>query len=163
GIVLEQTDSLRPPFAWQAVTQTIAAQQNQFSLSLNADAAQRFFRLRALTQILSTSPANGESGVSVTRETVVHFTQALAATVAFDSSRLYAEFGGRHLLSRSELSSDRTKVTLFYLEPLPGNARVRVTINGDGLTDSGGEPLDLDGDGLAGGRATLAFDTATLA
>jgi hypothetical protein len=116
-----------------------------------------------LTRVLSSSPFNGEGDVSVTRKTILRFNFPLADTTLIGTNVLYAEFGGRRLLSRAELSSDRQKVTLFYLEPMPGGARVRVTFNADGLKDFMGRLLDADGDGVAGGAAIIDFDTANTA
>ena len=115
-----------------------------------------------LLTLRGTSPANGESQVAVTRETVFRLTQPLAGNTVITPTALQAEFGGRRLLSRSELSSDRRTVTLFYLENLPGGARVRVTFNGDTLRDGLGRPVDLDGDGVPGGAARVDFDTSGL-
>jgi hypothetical protein len=115
-----------------------------------------------LTRLRETTPANGEGGVAVTRETVFRFTQPLASNTMLTGSQLYAEFGGRRLLSRIELSSDRRTVTLFYLENLPGGARVRVTFNPVGLQDFLGRLVDMDGDGQAGGVARVDFDTLGL-
>src|SRR5438128_1647877 len=66
-----------------------------------------------------------------------------------------ASCGDRRLLSLIELSRGRTRVTLFFLEPLPGSARINVTFDGTGLLDYLARPLDLDGDGLAGGKALI--------
>ncbi|MBI2927228.1 MAG: RHS repeat protein, partial [Verrucomicrobia bacterium] len=115
-----------------------------------------------LTTVSHSSPAPGEGAVAVTRETVIHFTLSLASGVSIGPERLFAEFGGRRLLSRVELSSDRRKVTLFYLEHLPGSARVRVTLDGNGLDDSLNRPVDFDGDGQGGGRAVIDFETVSL-
>lgn len=115
-----------------------------------------------LLTLRETSPANGESRVAVTRETVFRLTQPLGSDTLLPPTLLQAEFGGRRLLSRGELSSDRRTVTLFYLENLPGGARVRVTFNGDTLRDALGRPVDLDGDGAPGGAARVDFDTSGL-
>lgn len=111
------------------------------------------------TALTESSPANGESGVAVTRETIFRFSEPLAATTVLDAGRIMATFGGRQLLSRIDLASDRKTVTLFYLEPLPASARVRVTFFGAGLKDEYGRSLDLDGDGQPGGDAVVDFDT----
>ena len=112
-----------------------------------------------LTTVLETSPAEGESGVTVTRETVFRFSQPLASNTFLNATHLFAEFGGRKMLSRVELSQDRRTVTLFYLENLPASARVRVTFNPVALLDSLGRMVDLDGDGQPGGVAVVNFDT----
>ena len=113
-----------------------------------------------LTEI---SPRNGESGVSVTRETFVRFSEPLAATTLIGVGDFFAEFGGRRILSRIELSSDRQTATLFYLENLPGGARVHVTFRGDKLKDVLGRAVDADGDGQPGGTLTIDFDTVSIA
>ncbi len=112
-----------------------------------------------LTTLSETSPVNGESGVAVTRETIFRFTQPLAADTVLNKNILFAEVAGRQLLSRCELSSDRRTVTLFYLEPVPASARVRVTFQGASLKDSRGRGVDFDHDGQPGGDARVDFDT----
>ena len=111
---------------------------------------------------LESSPASGETGVAVTRETIVRFSNALASSAVVDSSRLFAEFGGQRLAGRIHMAPDRRSVTLFYSDPLPASARVRVTFVGDGLPNRFGNDLDADGDGLAGGTVTIDFDTLSL-
>lgn len=115
-----------------------------------------------LAVVQSTSPLKGESNVAVTRETVLHFSMPLAATPAIDTTMLHADFGGRKILSRVELSSDRKKATLFFLEPLPSNARVQVTFDSTNVKDLLGRPVDGDGDGSAGGAFTTVFDTISI-
>jgi hypothetical protein len=115
-----------------------------------------------LATIRSTSPASGEGDVSVTRETIVHFTVPLSPSATLDTSKFNAEFGGKKILSRVDIASDRKKATLFYLEPLPSNARVQLTLDGGGLTDLLNRPFDADGDGLPGGTWTGSFDTLSI-
>lgn len=114
-----------------------------------------------LSTVRFTSPATGEGDVSVNRETIVHFTVPLAINAALDTTKFYAEFAGRKVLSRVEISSDRKKASLFYLEPLPANSRVKVTFDGSALTDLIGRGFDADGDGAAGGVYRMSFDTHT--
>jgi hypothetical protein len=112
----------------------------------------------------ASSPTAGETGVAVTRETVLRFTCPLRddATVSLD--RFNAVANGRRVLSRIELSTDRRTATLFYLENLPASSRVRVTFNGTGIFDCLGRAVDADGDGQPGGIAEFDFDTlATVA
>ncbi len=115
-----------------------------------------------LTRILDTSPSTGSAGVAVTRETVIRLTQPLSSSTLVTVQQLYAEFGGRKLLARVDVAPDRRKLTLFYLENLPGSARIRVTFDGNSFTDFAGRRIDADGDGFAGGVATIEFDTLSL-
>lgn len=111
-----------------------------------------------VTTVLS-SPDQLETGVSVNRETVFHFSRALAADTVMGPQTLFAEAAGRRLLTRVELSTDRRKASLFYLEPTPGATRVRVTLLGDAVLDTGGRAVDADGDGRPGGVGILEFET----
>ena len=115
-----------------------------------------------LAGVLRTSPYNDEGDVAVTRETVVHFTMPLALSAALDTNQFYADFGGRRILSRVEISSDRRKATLFYLEPLPSNARMRVVLAPTDLDDLLGRGVDLDGDGEEGGNLVFYFETLSI-
>ncbi|QTN31258.1 alpha/beta hydrolase [Akkermansiaceae bacterium] len=115
-----------------------------------------------LSTVRFTSPSSGEANVAVTRETVVHFTVPLSPTATLDTTKFQAEFGGKKILSRVEISSDRKKATLFYLEPLPSNARIRVSLDTNGVTDLLNRPLDGDGDGQPGGFRRFNFDTLSI-
>ena len=112
-----------------------------------------------MARVIAVSPADGETRVAVTRETVLRFSVPLAAGAVIDTAALQAAFRGRKILSRVEISPDRLKATLFYLEPLPSTARVEVSLTAAGLTDLLGRPLDADGDGTAGGLFASSFQT----
>jgi hypothetical protein len=166
--LLERATSLDAGSIWEPAGLAPSQQGESWSVLLNPAAQNQFYRLReagppAAAQILSTSPVDGETGVSVTRETIVRFSSSLSPATTLTTDHFHAEFGGRRLLSRVELSSDRRSATLFYLEELPPGARVRVTLSGDGLKDSTGEDVDVDGDGVPGGVRVLRFETAGIA
>ena len=112
--------------------------------------------------IVETSPLNRETGVAITRETIIRLSQPLSATTVVNDAVLFAEFGGRRLPGRVHVSPDRKTLTLFYLDPLPASARIRVTVVGDSLFDDDGIPADVDADGLEGGTAFIDFDTLSL-
>ncbi len=165
NFILEETDSLTPPVPWRAATATPDPATIPPSFLVQPTGHARFFRALvasappAFTQIESTSPVAGETGVSVKRETIFRFTAPLAAGVLLSRDNLHAEAGGRSILSRSELSSDRLRATLFLLEDLPAGAIVRVTLDAVGLLDAHDKLLDADGDEQAGGRRVLEFET----
>ena len=115
-----------------------------------------------LTTVRQLSPADGEANVAVTRETVFTLTFPLSESSIPTRANLYAEFGGRKILSRIQPSSDRKTITLFYTEPLPGSARMRVTFDPSGLKDIFGRELDLDGNGVPGGVLESTFDTLSI-
>src|SRR5688500_17683678 len=80
---IEFATSLRQPIHWQSDPSNPTLQGTQASVTIRSSDQARFFRLRkaeapaALTTVGETSPANGESGVAVTRETIVRFTAPL--------------------------------------------------------------------------------------
>lgn len=115
-----------------------------------------------LASVRFTSPFAGESNIALTRETILQFTIPLSLGATLDTTRFHADFGGVKILSRVELSADRKKATLFYLEPLPASARPHVTFDSTGLTDLLGRPVDGDGDGQPGGVLTFTYDTAPI-
>jgi hypothetical protein len=112
-----------------------------------------------LTTVMATSPADGERGVSVHRETIFRLSVPLAPDVLPRPEQVYATTGTRRLLSRVEVSSDRRQITLFYLEPLPAGTRVTAVLDTAGLRDIDGVEVDGDGNGQPGGMAVIAFDT----
>ncbi|MSU64235.1 MAG: hypothetical protein EXS31_17900 [Pedosphaera sp.] len=141
NFALESASPLANPPVWKTVANSPAQEGLDFVLTFDASQGDRYFRLRGaalptLTTISETSPASGETGVAVTRETIVRFSTPLDPGTQITPAQFYAEFGGRRILSRVELSSDRRKATLFYLENLPSSARVRVTLNSDALADA---------------------------
>jgi len=140
--IVQEATSLGGLSAWHQVSQPVVRAGDSLSLTLPASDTSRFFRLStaSLTHPVQTSPSTGETGVSVNRETIFRFDHALAADTLLDPTNVYAEFGGRRYLSRVELSSDRKTVTLFHLEPLPGNARVRVTFDAFATSTSTNAP-----------------------
>lgn len=163
---LEQASSIGSGAVWRAVTVAPSRAGGLLGVTVGAGDRSQFFRLRqgvaaqGLTRVVSTSPGEGEGGVSVTRETILRLDGPLAEGAMVTAGRLSAEFGGRRLLTRAEVSRDRRTLTLFYLENMPASARVVVTLDGTGLEDASGRALDVDGDGQAGGRYVLAFETA---
>lgn len=116
-----------------------------------------------LIRVSETSPANGAHDVSVTRDTVFRFSEPVSAGSAIGPDTLVAMQGGRRLLSRAEMSAERDRISVFYLEDLAPGSRVEVTFNPAGLTDSLGREVDADADGQPGGARTLFFDTFSAA
>ena len=166
GFTMEESDSLVSS-PWRPTAEAPVPDGNRFVVMVSPTASSRFYRLRsgppsALTTIRETFPAETEEDVSVNRETVIYFSGPLAVDSTIDGARFYAEAGGRRLLSRVELSSDRLRASLFYLAPLPGGTRVQVVFDAAGLRDAAGREVDADGDGEPGGALLLSFETGNL-
>jgi hypothetical protein len=115
-----------------------------------------------LAAIKETLPQRGESNVGVKRETILYFTLPLAEDTIISNNNFFALFGGEKLLTRIEVSSDRLKATLFYMDPLPDNSRVRVIFDGAGIKDILGRDFDPDKDGQPGGLYGLDFSTVSI-
>lgn len=112
-------------------------------------------------RIASSSPVHQETGVALTRETIIRFSSPLELAL-FDPAAITATFAGAPLDAWVRLSGDRRRVTLFYANPLPASALVRVEVDGDGLTDDLGQLVDADGDGLPGGTGVIDFQTLSI-
>ncbi|RKX35377.1 MAG: hypothetical protein DRP71_03680 [Verrucomicrobia bacterium] len=166
GYSLEESLTLGSFSDWQSLSQTALEGAGELVLRLEISDQARFFRLKftepPLVTLSDLSPVDRETGVSVTRETILHFSAPVSSDTTLDRNMFFAEFGGRKILSRAELSSDGMKATLFYLEPLPGSSQVVVTFDGTEVRDHTGAFLDVDGDGFPGGKAIIAFDTLSL-
>lgn len=162
GLVLETTRSLTPPVSWSPVAQAPVIDGDTRTITAPMTDETRFYRLRLPTvnRLAGVSPKPGETGVAVTRESIVRFTRPLAATASLATADFHAEADGRRLLARVELAADRAAATLFPLEHLPASARIRVRLRGDGLADADGLDLDADGDGAPGGTAVWSYSTA---
>ncbi|MBN9693481.1 MAG: Ig-like domain-containing protein [Verrucomicrobia bacterium] len=164
---LESGSALTELPNWQAATESPTV-ENGFQVVRTAPSAgTRFYRLRQLSgplvTVTQTSPVLGEATVSVTREVVFELSGALATGTSLSLSRVSAEAAGRPLLSRADLSADRRRATLFFLENLPPGTRITVTFDGTDLRDDLGRAVDLDGDGTAGGSFVLTYETANTA
>ena len=112
--------------------------------------------------IVGTSPANGESGVSVTRETIIEFSEPIDPAKVTPES-IFVQALGVELGARQHVSRDGKRVFLFYDNPLPPSARVRVTVregilHGDENTRDG----DSFGGDLPGETTIIEFDTLSL-
>lgn len=165
GLVLESSVDLVAPALWQPAAEVPLVNGDLRTVTVAPASITRFYRLReaSLTTLVETSPASGEAGISLTRETVFRFSNPLAAGTQLATDRVFAEFGGRKLLARVALANDRRQATLFYLEPLPAASRVRVSFNSDGLLDANGQAVDGDGDGRPGGTRQVTFITMSTA
>ena len=162
GFRLESLATLSPTDDWEPVLVTAAlGADNRNTVTLPSSGIEQFFRLgpAPLTTIAESSPANGEIGVGVMRETILRFSAPLATNTLLSIDNFYAGYQGHRMLSRIELGGDRRTVTLFYLEPLPAGTQVTAVFDGTGLRDELGRELDPDGDGQPGGMATITFQT----
>jgi hypothetical protein len=164
NFVLDSAGSMQPPVQWEAAAEVPVRSGGRVSVTFAPAKRAQFFRLRMQEEeaagIFETSPFEGETGVAVTRETILRFSAPLSPTTVLSPDQFQARFGSRRILSRAELSADRATATLFYLEQLPASARIAVTFDGMGLSDATGRALDLGNNGLPGGLFDLSFSTS---
>jgi hypothetical protein len=168
GYVLEETRQLTAAPVWSAVLTPAVDATQTTTWTVSDGLGERYYRLRANentgpTTIANTSPADREPGVSVNREVVLNFSRPLAANAVVSTTNFFAGVSGRKFLARVELSSDRRKASLFFLEPVRGGTRVSVVFDGSGLRDDAGRLLDADGDGQEGGARVISYDTFSTA
>ncbi|MHC5111372.1 MAG: Ig-like domain-containing protein [Planctomycetota bacterium] len=136
-------------------TITVEAAFGSDSVSVTVGAA------KDIALSLRTSPADGESGVAVTRETILAFDRTLVVdSIAESSVRAVAD--GAALDARTHFDASGQRITLFYRENLPGDAEVTVTVDGDQIPTTAGDMFDADGDGHPGGTREFTFRTASL-
>lgn len=164
GYVLEESPTVNDPSGWLPVPTAPQRDGLSWVVPIEPAVQQRFYRLSGLslelTKVTETSPAQGEFGVSVNRETVFRFSAPLASDTVLTPQIFSAQAAGRVPLTRVELAPDRRSATLFYLEPLPSGTRMTVELNGFAVLDAAGRALDADGDGIPGGIASVEFVTA---
>lgn len=64
-------------------------------------------------ELMETSPADGEDGVAITRESILRFDKPLPDNASVDTA-ISAIFAGETLKTHKQLSADRLTLTLFY-------------------------------------------------
>ncbi len=117
--------------------------------------------VKGLTTIKQMSPFHMEEEVAVTRESRIKFDYPIDGTTITDQN-VKAMFGSQELAGWRHLSDDGKTITLFYNNPLPPSARIRIMIDGNTLLDSEGINPDVDGNDVPGGLLSSDFDTLSL-
>jgi hypothetical protein len=98
GLVLEEADAITSPVLWRRSTTVPLQQGTQFSATIPISGTKRFYRLAISAvggKILETSPADGESGVAVTRESIIRFSSPLAENSILSRDDFHADVGPR--------------------------------------------------------------------
>jgi len=113
------------------------------------------------TGIESISPANGESQVNVSRETIVKFDEPIdPATVTTETFKVFA--AGQARPGTIRVNRTQQIATFFYDTPLPASTAVRVELDGSRIIGVDGLALDADGTDEPGGVMTADFRTLPL-
>lgn len=110
------------------------------------------------TTIQELSPSHRESLVALTRETIITLRDPIDP-LTVGPNAITARFGGQNLPGLLRPMPDGKRIKLFYDNPLPASARVRIIFDGTAIIDDLGLEMDADGDGQPGGVRTFDFDT----
>jgi len=122
---------------YESLIRVFAGFKNEQGLDYNNDGVINnldFFALSLnwksdYTYIQETNPRNGENNVSLTRELILRFSNPLDETTITDQA-IYATFAKDRIPGHLHSSKDKRTITLFFKEPLPSSARIRLTVNG---------------------------------
>ncbi len=107
------------------------------------------------------TPGNSEELVNVARTVRVSFSRSIDPnSVTTDSIRVMAR--GDDLPGRINVGSTGDFLQFIPDSPLPESTEISVIVNGDQLRDPQGNPIDADGNGLAGGLRRVEFSTLPL-
>nr|WP_161501232.1 Ig-like domain-containing protein [Rhodopirellula sp. SM50] len=114
----------------------------------------------SITQV---TPAAGSSDVGSTYRPQVFFSRPVNVS-SLNANNFYAtDTTGTKLPATIVPAADGRFAWLFFTNPLPGASTVTVHVVGDTiLAADGGQPLDADGDGTAGGTFSYRFTTVSL-
>ena len=87
----------------------------------------------------------------------------LAKGTVLTNETFYAYAGDELQVTAARLSSDRMKASLFLNgDRWPSNGRITVTLDGTNLSDFLNRGIDLDGDGVSGGKKSWSFSTLSV-
>jgi hypothetical protein len=118
----------------------------------------------ANTRIVSIAPSDDTDLVNLDRKISVRFDRLVdPRTITSDSFQILAPDGAQ-IEGALRLSSDGLKASFFLAEGslLPASSTVRILIDGTQILDTAGQPVDADGDGIAGGTRITDFETVSV-
>src|SRR5262245_10277398 len=166
--LLEETAALTEPIQWVQSAANPIQQGADWVAAVQPSERSRFFRLRqafvaSSFQIARHTPLDGATEVGVTYRPQIFFSQPInPATLR--TNNFYASFGGQPLLANIVPANDGSFAWLFFKQPMPSGARVRVTVDGSSIIAAqSGARLDADADGVPGGALEFEFTTVSLA
>ncbi len=165
GFSLEEAGTLGNASIWTPLVGSPLPENGQFTVTLVPGNAPRFYRLRqTLTpstfQIAAHTPLDGATEVGVTVRPQVFFSEPVDATT-LSADNFFAEAAGVDLGASIVPANDGSFAWLFFKQSMPGDTRVRVSIDGAGIRSRTGESLDPDGDGVPGGVGEFEFTTVS--
>ncbi len=131
----------------------------------NASQTTRQLTLTLLPQFAITrfTPTDGSQDVGSTFKPQVFFSRPVDP-LSLNGNNFYAtDISGVKIPAKIVPSRDGSFAWLFFTNPMPGASTITVHIDGKTiLAATGGQPLDADGNGAAGGAMTYQFTTVSL-
>jgi hypothetical protein len=117
--------------------------------------------------IVSTYPTHGESGINPVEPIIINFSKPIRRIEnipdAEPGDRAFnLESAGVQLGHTWQIAGDRRSAIITPASLLPLSQRVRLTVNGDKITDDEGFALDADADDELGGRVYVEFQTPSI-
>ncbi|WP_170062577.1 VCBS domain-containing protein [Roseovarius mucosus] len=122
------------------------------------------FAVSAPTRIVSIAPSDDTDLVNLDRKISIQFDRPVdPRTITSESFQILAPDGAQ-IEGALRLSSDGLKASFFLAEGtlLPASSTVRILIDGTQILDTAGQPVDADGDGIAGGTRITDFETVSV-
>ncbi len=168
GAVMPLTVSATGSFATQIDLSRLATGDHTLTLSAR-DAAghtitiNRAVKLPALVPLAVASflPLNNATEVGVTFRPKVNFTRPIDTSTLTHSNFYVSDAAGNVLPTTIVPANDGSFAWLFVRDPLPGAARVTVTVDGSSIRAADNSLLDADGDGTPGGTLRYSFNTVS--
>jgi hypothetical protein len=113
--------------------------------------------------ITRATPSSGADDVGATFRPQVFFSRAVDVTT-LNSSNFYAtDTTGTRLAATIVPALDGSFAWLFLTNPMPGASTISIHVVGDSIRAAvGGQALDADGDGTAGGSFVYRFTTVSV-
>lgn len=152
GVASVSTDGVVTAVGDGEATITITNGPGTAQVPVTVDAAPRLLRA---------APRDGEGDVVLSRDVVLVFSATLDEATVDATSIDVTALGGQAVGAARHVSANGRRVTLFVDGLLPAATIVTVTLDGELLRTTSGEAVDVDGDGLPGGVATIAFTTVS--
>jgi hypothetical protein len=112
--------------------------------------------------VTSITPLDGATDVGATFRPEVTFSRPVDPSSLNDTNFFATGPDGQKIPATIVPSDDGTYAWLFFTNPLPGAARITLTVDGSTIRAANGDLLDADMSGTPGSKRTTTFTTVSL-